>query len=159
MINDELTKEIMLKCVQLARESAKTKQYPIAAIVTNHDGTILSMEKSNLRQGNDPTNHPEIDAIRGACKKLDTRFLRGCYLYTTLEPCPMCTSAAIWARMQGIVYGAYLEDIEQFIVNNPARKFSWRQIPIKARDIIKFGTPSLEVYEGVLREECMQLFC
>ena len=104
-------------------------------------------------------NHPEIDAIRGACKKLDTRFLRGCYLYTTLEPCPMCTSAAIWARMQGIVYGAYLEDIEQFIVNNPARKFSWRQIPIKARDIIKFGTPSLEVYEGVLREECMQLFC
>jgi tRNA(Arg) A34 adenosine deaminase TadA len=70
----------------------------------------------------------------------------------------MCTSAAIWAKMQGIAYGAYQEDAMEYIRLNPHRKFSWRQIGIKSKKIVDNGYPSLELYEGILREECKRLF-
>ena len=58
---------------------------------------------------------------------MQSRVLEGCYLFTTLEPCPMCASAAIWAKMQGIVYGAYQEDAIDFIMDNVYHKLSWKQ--------------------------------
>ena len=148
----------MRYCIDLARINSKANQYPIAAIVTDQNGKILTASSSSLRVKNDPTNHPEIAVIRKASEMLQTRVLEGCYLYTTLEPCPMCTSAAIWAKMQGLVFGAFQEDAISFAKSNPNSKFSWRQIEVKARDIIKHGTPRLELYEGILRNECISLF-
>ena len=148
----------MKQALKEAKKAYEKLEVPVGAVIVKN-GKIIARAHNQKETKYDTTKHAEILAIQKASKKLGSWRLIDCDMYVTLEPCPMCTSAAIWARMQGIVYGAYLEDIEQFIVNNPARKFSWRQIPIKARDIIKFGTPSLEVYEGVLREECMQLFC
>lgn len=157
-MNDEIMKQVMNTCINLAKDNEKNNQYPIAAIITNREGRILTTSSSSLRQKIDPTNHPEIDAIRKATEILNSRFLNGYYLFTTLEPCPMCTSAAIWAKMQGIVYGAYQEDAEEFINKNPHRQFSWRQINIKAKDIINKGSPKLELYEGILCKECNKLF-
>lgn len=149
----------MWYCIELAKNNSKYEQYPIAALITDNNGRILASSSSSLRKRNDPTNHPEIEAIRKASEVLQSRVLTGCYLYTTLEPCPMCTSAAIWAKMQGIIFGAFQEDALSFIDSHPDRQFSWRQIKVKAAQIIKYGTPPLELYEGVLREECVQLFC
>ena len=70
----------------------------------------------------------------------------------------MCTSAAVWAKMQGIVYGAYQEDAVNFVNTNSNHRLSWRQITVKSREIIKHGQPNLELYEGILRDECMSLF-
>lgn len=158
MMNDVILRQVMSNCINLAKNNAKNDQYPIAAIVTDREGCVLATSSSSLRKKNDPTNHPEIEAIRKAAEILESRFLNGCYLFTTLEPCPMCTSAAIWAKMQGIVYGAYQEDAVEYISINPHRRFSWRQISIKSKEIINNGYPSLELYEGILREECKQLF-
>lgn len=158
MMNDVILREVMSNCINLAKGNAKNDQYPIAAIVTDQEGCVLATSSSSLREKNDPTNHPEIEAIRKAAEILESRFLNGCYLFTTLEPCPMCTSAAIWAKMQGIVYGAYQEDAVEYISINPYRRFSWRQISIKSKEIINNGCPSLELYEGILREECKRLF-
>ena len=59
----------------------------------------------------DPTNHAEINAIRDAARELQRLSLRGCTLYSTCEPCPMCISACIWAEIDTVVFGAStLED-------------------------------------------------
>lgn len=158
MIKDDILRKVMNDCISLAKDNAKKNQYPIAAIVADRSGHILAASGSSLREKNDPTNHPEIEVIRKAAEILKARSLNGYYLFTTLEPCPMCTSAAIWAKMQGIVYGAYQEDALEYINTNPHRKFSWRQIYVKSKEIVNNGTPSLELYEGILREECKQLF-
>lgn len=158
MISDDILRQVMDKCINLAKDNIKKNQYPIAAIIADQEGSVLTVSRSSLRERNDPTNHPEIEAIRKASKILKSRFLNGYYLFTTLEPCPMCTSAAIWAKMQGIVYGAHQEDAIEYINLNPNRKFSWRQIHVKAKEIIRAGCPSLEIYEGILREECKELF-
>lgn len=158
MMNNDILIQVMNNCINLAKENAKNNQYPIAAIITDQGGRMLATSSSSLRRKNDPTNHPEIEVIRKAAEILKSRVLNGCYLFTTLEPCPMCTAAAIWAKMQGIVYGAYQEDAVEYINLNPHRRFSWRQISVKSKEIINNGCPNLELYEGILREECKQLF-
>jgi len=51
--------------------------------------------------------------MRKVAKKLKTKYLHGCILYTTNEPCCMCTGAAVWAEMKGIVFGANVRDLEK----------------------------------------------
>lgn len=157
-MDNDILRQVMSNCISLAKDNAKNDQYPIAAIITDREGCVLTTSNSSLRKKVDPTNHPEIEVIRKAAEILKSRFLNGYYLFTTLEPCPMCASAAIWAKMQGIVYGAYQEDAMEFIRLTPDRRFSWRQISIKSREIVSNGYPNLELYEGILREECKQLF-
>lgn len=144
-------------CIELAKNGHSEGQYAIASLVVDGQGKILAARSSSLREKNDPTNHPEIAVIREASEIIKSRTLAGCYLFSTLEPCPMCTSAAIWAKMQGIVFGAYQEDAISYAESN-LNTFSWRQIKIKARDVIEKGVPKLEVNEGVLRDECIKLF-
>lgn len=157
-MNEKMLKTIMEKCIRLAKDNFQKGQYPIAAIVADEEGHVLAASSSSLREKKDPTNHPEIEVIRKSSELLKSRFLNGYYLFTTLEPCPMCASAAIWAKMQGIVYGAYQEDAIEFADTNSRRNFSWRQIRVKAKEVVGNGEPKLELYEGICREECKKLF-
>ncbi|MBI2673642.1 nucleoside deaminase [Candidatus Woesearchaeota archaeon] len=146
-------KEFMQKAIELAKESAKNGDYALGAVIVKED-EIIATGTTNLKHENDPTVHAEIVSIRNACKKLNSKYLDGCILYTTHEPCPMCASAAIWAKMKGIVFGAFLEDAKQ----RQGKNFSWRQIDISCKDILKKGTPKIELVEGFLRDECLKLF-
>lgn len=57
----------------------------------------------------DPTAHAEILAITAACETLSTKVLRGCSLYVTIEPCPMCAGAMVWAKIDRLIFGAFDE--------------------------------------------------
>ena len=56
---------------------------------------------------NDPTAHAEILAISAACETVGSKFLDGCTLYVTLEPCPMCAGALVLSRIDRLVFGAF----------------------------------------------------
>jgi tRNA(adenine34) deaminase len=146
-------KEFMMKAIEYAKESAKNGDYALCALVVKGD-RIIAKGTTNLKHEHDPTIHGEIVAIRNACKKLKSGYLKGCVLYTTLEPCPMCTSAAIWAKMQGIVFGAFEKDAK----NRSTKKFSWRQIKIPCKTVLSKGMPKLDLKEGFMRKECLKLF-
>jgi tRNA(Arg) A34 adenosine deaminase TadA len=62
---------------------------------------------------NDPTAHGEIVAIRAATKVLNDFNLKGCELYTSTEPCPMCYSAIFWSRIDKIYYANTKEDAQR----------------------------------------------
>ena len=149
----EAKKEIMEKAIEVAKESAKDDDYAVGAVIEKN-GEIIAKGKTLLKTKNDPTVHAEIVAIRIACEKLGTRFLENAVLYTTHEPCPMCASAAIWAKMKGVVFGATIEDAE----GNATDKFSWRQIDMKCKDVLLVGNPKLELVEEFMRKECNDLF-
>ena len=149
----EAKEEFMHKAIALARESAQKGDYALGAVIVKDD-EIIASGTTNLKHENDPTVHGEIVAIRNACKKLESPYLEGCILYATHEPCPMCASAAIWAKMKGIVFGATSEDAK----HKQGGKFSWRQIDIPCKDVLSKGTPKLELVEGFLREECNTFF-
>ncbi len=149
----EVKEEFMQEAIKLAKESAKKGDYALGAVIVKND-KIIASGTTNLKHENDPTVHAEIVAIRNTCNKLNSKYLEGCILYTTHEPCPMCASAAIWAKMKGIVFGATIEDTK----NKQGQNFSWRQIDISCKDVLSKGTPKLELIEGFLRKECNKLF-
>lgn len=75
------------------------------------DGEIIGEGYNHVIAENDPTWHGEIAAIRGAAKALGNPHLTGCTLYTSAEPCPMCLTAAYWARIEKIYYAARCSDV------------------------------------------------
>ncbi|MCH8234313.1 MAG: nucleoside deaminase [Bacteroidetes bacterium] len=95
--------------------------------LSREKGTILSICHTTLHKVNDPSAHAEMNAIREACKKVKSRYLLGAWLYTTQEPCPMCTSVAIWAKIEGIVFGAFEKDAMKTFGKNSKGKFTWKR--------------------------------
>ena len=89
----------------LAREGEKSAEVPVGAIV-EFDGKIIGEGYNCPVSTSDPTAHAEIIAIREAGKHLGNYRLTGSVLYVTLEPCIMCYSAAVHARIKKIYYGA-----------------------------------------------------
>lgn len=76
---------------------------PFGAIVVKN-GEIVGQGHNQVTSTNDPTAHAEVVAIRDACRNLGTYQLRGCDLYTSCEPCPMCLGAIYWARPDRVYY-------------------------------------------------------
>ncbi|MBN2459633.1 nucleoside deaminase [Candidatus Woesearchaeota archaeon] len=140
-------KEIMSKAIKIAKDNVDNGKHAVAAIIVKDD-KIISEAYTTIQRDNDPTKHAEINAIREAAKKLNSYKLEECWLYTTFEPCPMCTSACVWARMKGIVYGASMDDRNE--------KYAQR-ILIRTEEVLKHGTPKLKLHKDFMREECKKL--
>ena len=89
----------------LAKKSQQHGDVPIGAVIVK-DGKIITRGENRVQKSKNPTLHAEIVAINKACKKLDAKFLDGCDLYVTLEPCGMCATAISFARIKNIYFAA-----------------------------------------------------
>jgi len=104
---DDFDNRMMLRALELARESAEANEAPIGAIVADPATGEIVAEAHNRPIGlSDPTGHAEILALRAAAAKLGNYRLPGLTLYVTLEPCAMCAGAISHARISRLVYGA-----------------------------------------------------
>ena len=142
------------------KEGIKAKQkgdYAIGAVIVKNE-KIISKSGNKVKINQNPVHHAEFIAIQKASKKLKHRHLRDCVLYTTHEPCPMCASAAVWAKLKGVVSGTKMEDMSEYRNKNGNENWSWRTIDISAKEILQKGTPELEIIEEFMREECKKLF-
>lgn len=83
-------------------------EVPIGAVVVRNS-EIVGRGHNLVERLKDPTAHAEIIAITAACETLGSKFLDGCTLYVTLEPCPMCAGAIVWSRVDRLVFGAFDE--------------------------------------------------
>ena len=102
--------EFLRRAIQLATENvASGTGGPFGAVLVR-DGRIVGEGANSVTTSCDPTAHAEVNAIRAAARALGSFSLAGCQLYTSCEPCPMCLSAAYWARVEAIVYGASAAD-------------------------------------------------
>jgi len=136
----------------------KYEKYPMGAVVVKGN-KIISKSYNGLPNNKDPIAHAEILAIKLAAKKLKTRYLDGCVLYTTNEPCAMCSGAMVWSNMDGLVFGATTKDLENFWKKRRSEQTSKRKfIFIKAGDILKKSKPKIFVISGFLRSQCLKLF-
>jgi guanine deaminase len=108
---------------------------PFAALVVK-DGRVIARGTNLVTSTNDPTAHAEIVAIREACKVLGTFQLKGCELYTTCEPCPMCMGAIYWARPSRVYYASTRDDAaeagfdDSLIYEEIQRPVNERRIPM-----------------------------
>jgi len=89
------------------RAALATGDVPIGAVVVGPDGTVAGRGRNVREAEGDPTGHAEIVALRAAAKATGSWRLEGCTLVVTLEPCTMCAGAAVLARVDRVVFGAY----------------------------------------------------
>jgi guanine deaminase len=82
---------------------------PFGALVVK-DGELIATGVNQVTADLDPTAHAEVVAIRAACQELQTFKLDGCLLVASCEPCPLCFSAALWARMDRVIFAADRND-------------------------------------------------
>ncbi|MFH1368674.1 MAG: tRNA adenosine(34) deaminase TadA [Elusimicrobiota bacterium] len=95
----------MKEALKEARKAQRLGEVPVGAVVVVEDRVIGRGYNRNIKD-NDPSAHAEIVAIGKAAKKLRNYRLIGCKIYATIEPCPMCAGALVWARISEIVFGA-----------------------------------------------------
>ncbi len=120
---------------------------PFGAVIVK-DGEVVAASANTVVPSNDPTAHAEIATIRLACQKLNTYNLKGCIIYTSCEPCPMCLGAIYWAHLDKIYYGNTKADAaaihfdDQLIYEEIERPVAERELPA----------------EQLLREEALEAF-
>lgn len=100
----------MKKANELAKYSMDNNKGGCFGCVIVKNGVIVGEGYNTVTSDNDPTCHGEINAIKNACKNLNTFNLTGCELYTSAYPCPMCLGAIMWANIKTVYYGATAED-------------------------------------------------
>ncbi len=134
----------MLRALELAERAADAGDVPVGALVVDASGEVAG-EGWNVREvDRDPTGHAEVIALRAAATRLGSWRLQGCTLVVTMEPCPMCAGAAMLARVERIVLGAWDPKLG-------ACGSVWDVV----RD--RRATHRAEVVGGVLEEECAEV--
>ena len=98
-------RRFMLQALLEAEKALRLNEVPVGAVIV-HDGLIIGRGYNQVETLNDLTAHAEIIAITSACATLENKYLTGCTLYVTLEPCSMCAGALIWSKMDRLVFGA-----------------------------------------------------
>jgi len=121
--------------VDLARQGAQSdKGGPFGAVVVRN-GQIIGRGHNQVSGNNDPTAHAEIVAIREACQTIGDYQLKGCVLYSSCEPCPMCLGAVYWSRPDRVWFAATRRDAadtgfdDQLIYQELALETDARRIP------------------------------
>jgi tRNA(adenine34) deaminase len=127
----------MKKALQEAEVAIEKGEIPVGAVIVI-DNRVIASAHNLTEMLCDVTAHAEMQSITAAANFLGGKYLKGCTLYVTLEPCQMCAGALYWSQISKIVYGASDDN----------------------RGFMTMGTqlhPKTEVVAGVLAEESREL--
>ncbi len=102
LLNDDY---FMRQALKEAHEAFDKEEVPVGAVIVA-DQRIIARAHNLTETLNDVTAHAEMQAITAAANVLGGKYLTGCTLYVTVEPCPMCAGALRWAQLARVVYGA-----------------------------------------------------
>ncbi|MDE5750387.1 MAG: nucleoside deaminase [Duncaniella sp.] len=131
----------MRMAIEEARQALEADEVPIGAVIVSPRGRIIGRGHNLTEALNDVSAHAEMQAITAAASTLGGKYLQGCTLYVTVEPCLMCAGAIGWAQIGRIVYGAA----------DPKRGYR------SFRPEVSPFHPRARVEGGILAEECAAL--
>jgi len=160
-------RRFMLEAIKEAEKSRRNGDYAIGSVIVK-DNKIVARGQTMVCRTQDPTSHNEMVALRRAARKFRSRHLRGCTLYSTCAPCAMCTTACVWACLDGIVYGATQQDMAEYsrrhgtYSGKKKAMFQWRGLNIEPEQLyrryLRIAHPQMKIAGCFMRKECRNLF-
>ena len=138
----------------VARKAREAGDHPFGSILADRDGGVL-MEQGNgyTSEGNDRTAHAERLLASRAAKKYDAAYLATCTLYTSAEPCAMCSGAIYWAGIGRVVYGQTEKDLKDQTGNHAENP----TLDLPCHIVFSAGQRQTEVIGPLLAEEAAML--
>ena len=140
------------RAIALADQAKRNGNHPFGALLVDGQGNVLLEAENTVVTGRDCTGHAEANLMRLASKKYDGDFLAKCTLYTSTEPCPMCSGAIFWGNVRRVVYGLSEEGLYGLIDQNSEEIFY-----LPCRDVFKHGKKSIEVVGPLLEDEAIKV--
>jgi tRNA(adenine34) deaminase len=136
----------MQQCIALAKKSMAKGNFPVGSIVVKND-VIIGKGLEDVKPTHDVTKHAEIEAIKDALNTIGSDNLENCELYTTHEPCLMCSYAIRHYKIKTVIYGTKVNHVggitSDLKVMLTTKVPNWKQPPI--------------IIENILEEECKNL--
>lgn len=139
--------KFMKRCLELASLAKKNKQSPVGSVIVK-DNKVIASGVEGSEELPDMLAHAEIIAILNAVKYTGSEDLSECELYTTVEPCFMCSYLIRKTKIRRVVYGMETEETGGINSTFPF---------LKTGNFTKWNKPP-EIIGGILREECKNLF-
>ena len=130
------------------RRALELGQSPFGCAIAR-GSELLAATYNTVALTRDITAHAEVNALRSACQRAGDIFLTGAVVATTCEPCPMCTAALHWARVEKVYFGASIAD---------AARAGFNELALPARQLLEQGGSPLEIIGGLLASDCQRLF-
>ena len=146
--HDELERHLR-RAIELARQARERGNHPFGAVLVDGDGTVLLEAENTIRSDRDVTAHAETNLVRMATHKFPKEFLAHCTVYTSTEPCVMCTGAIFWSNVRRVVFGLDQAGIREIIAGDPENF----HISINARELFARGDHRVEISGPHLLEE------
>lgn len=134
--------KFMSKALFLSKCAEKHEDVPVGAVVV-YNGEIIAEGQNKREKDNNSLAHAEIEAINEACRVRGSKYLDGCTLYVTLEPCPMCAGAIINSRIDRVIFGAYDDKAGCFGTLTDFNRLPFNHKP--------------EIIGGYMEEECKKV--
>ena len=108
-LNKDKLSKLVKENIDIIERDLNAYGGPFGAIVVSDNFDIIGVGWNTVTGSNDPTAHAEVNAIRNACKNLDTFDLTGYSIIATGYPCPMCLSAIMWANIKDVYFVSPVE--------------------------------------------------
>ena len=134
-------KEYLEIAIELSKKSRESGNTPFASILVNKEGEVVLEQLNNEITEHKCTGHAETQLAEAASKRYDRDYLWDCTLYTTAEPCAMCTGAIYWANIGRIVYAMTEEDLLSLTGGDPQNP----TFSMPCRTVLATGQKAIQV--------------
>lgn len=145
-------KKYIRMAIEIAQKARDNGNHPFGALLVDENGQILFEAENTVVTGNDSTGHAETNLMRKASAEYDPEFLANCSVYTSTEPCPMCSGAIFWSNVRRVIYGLSEERLYEMI--------GWDSEDIlflPSREIFERGRKQIEVVGPILEDEAREV--
>jgi tRNA(Arg) A34 adenosine deaminase TadA len=144
--------EYMRLAFAVARRAEENGNTPFGAILVDPDGEIVFEAENNVISDSDCTGHAETNLVRDACRHLGVGALGGHTLFTSAEPCCMCSAAMIWAGLGRMVFGLSSARLTEVRGGGPP------MLDLNSREVISRSRAEMKIDGPVLEDEAVALF-
>ncbi len=139
--------------IKVARRSRDNGNHPFGAILVDTDGSIIVETENTVVTESDCTSHAETNLMRQASKELPGDQITRSTLYSSAEPCPMCSGAIFWGDVRRVVFALGIENLYKIIGNHPENP----SLHVHCRQILDQGAVRIEVIGPALEEEAAKV--
>lgn len=132
-------------CFQLAEQAVAKGNHPFGALLV-YNGEVLLTAENTVGTDHDVTAHAELNLVRRASQTLDSEVLKRCTLYTSTEPCAMCSGAIYWQGFERVVFGCSSARLIKLVGGG---------LDLSSREVFSRGSETIEVIGPILEDEGM----